>query len=150
MTNGVSYWTCWRASSLEGTQIWIGWGCAAAGSEPMPTSRGNLKNGKKFPFLGNFPKLGTIYRDFVTKTYKSFVMRTPENCEKQTHWCFFFNWIHNELLMQTPTQSGGTSPYALKCENHYRDFKTCIAIWNMPRLSGLRRTTSSCHCVACP
>ena len=37
----------------RGTQIWIGWGCAAGGSKPI---RGNFSN-DRYPFLGNFLKI---------------------------------------------------------------------------------------------
>ena len=49
-----------------GTQIWIGWGCAAVCSKPIPMFRGNFfKN--RYPYLRNFLKKGTHFLRFCSK-----------------------------------------------------------------------------------
>ena len=101
-----------------GTQIWIGWGCAACSSRPIPMFKGNFSQ-NKYSYLGIFPKKKRcpFLRICHKNTKFSKFSEPPKN---QTHSYGYFHKKWDPCIViscKKPTPNCSTSPYVLTCES---------------------------------
>ena len=60
---------------VGGTQIWIGWGCATTGSEPIPMFRGTFSKSRYHILFVPIPAQGAYQSHFMWVLIKTLISR---------------------------------------------------------------------------